>query len=150
MSLETNKASAIFFSLSCLNSLLGVKHYILEHIFSNSVLHCRHCNKDPHTFGKNIGWNENDFFKSLEDGRRCVLNVRTGPSLKASIVANTTGLLWDKDYYHREPSMLHVLIITVECKMLEGETAMSWPGISTYRSSIFQEYDKNKHKWEEW
>ena len=42
--------------------------------------------------------------------------------------------------------MLHVLIITVKCKMLEGETSMSWPGISTYRSSIFQEYDKNKHK----
>ena len=42
--------------------------------------------------------------------------------------------------------MLHVLIIIVECKMLEGETAMSWPGISTYGISIFQEYDKNKHK----
>ena len=40
--------------------------------------------------------------------------------------------------------MLHVLIITVKCKMLEGETSMSWPGISTYKSSTFQEYDKTK------
>ena len=62
-----------------------------------------------------LTWNESDFSKSLGDWRRCTLNVRTDPPLWASVVANTTGILWDKDYCPRETSMLHVLIITFEC-----------------------------------